>query len=454
MHAVLQKNLKKTFKMKFSRILHLISFAVIATFTMTSCFRHNNRENILKVYNWADYIDNEVVEEFETWYKEQTGEEVEVVCQYFDINEIMLAKIERGREDFDVTCPSDYMIERMLRKDLLLPIDRDFGTTPNYIDDNLSPFIIECINRLDAHGKNPIDYTAGYMWGTTGFLYNTKYVTEEEVSTWNVLHNNKFRNKILVKDAYRDVYSSVLIYLKQDNLVSGEITLDSLMHDDSDESIALVEEYIKKAKGNIAGWEADFGADIMTKENAYINLTWSGDAAWAIKEANAVGVSLDYRIPDEGSSVWFDGWVIPKYAKNVKAARYFINYMCRPDNAIRNMDLIGYVSTIGAPEVLKTRIDETIETPTDVSYFFGEEAKNVHINKIQYPDISVIKRCTMLHDTGDRTEQMIEMWARVKGDDVNTLMLTIILVSFSGLFVIAIIKRMKRFRRKPRHKRR
>ena len=133
--------------------------------------------------------------EFKDWYKEQTGEDVTIIYQLFDINEIMLAKIERGHEDFDVVCPSDYIIERMLRNDLLLPIDRDFGDTPNYIDGNLSPYIVDCFNKIDGHGKNANDYSVGYMWGTTGILYNTKYVTEEEASTWSILQNEKFGGK-------------------------------------------------------------------------------------------------------------------------------------------------------------------------------------------------------------------------------------------------------------------
>jgi spermidine/putrescine transport system substrate-binding protein len=119
-----------------------------------------DRDQILKVYNWADYIDEDLIDEFEQWYQEQTGKSVEVVYQLFDINEIMLSKIEMGHEDFDVVCPSDYIIERMLRNDLLLPIDQDFGQTPNYIS-CVSPFIRENYNRIDGSGKNANDYAVG-----------------------------------------------------------------------------------------------------------------------------------------------------------------------------------------------------------------------------------------------------------------------------------------------------
>ena len=415
-----------------------------------------DRAHTLKIYNWADYIDEQVLVEFQQWYEEQTGEEVEVIYQLFDINEIMLAKIERGKEDFDVVCPSEYIIERMLRNDLLLPIDKDFGNTPNYIDTNISPYIIDIFNKIDGSGKNANDYAVGYMWGTTGLLYNTKYVTPEQAATWSTLHNEQFAKKIFIKDAFRDVYGPILVYLKRDAIDRGEITMDELMYDASDESIALVESFLKQAKRLVAGWEADFGKEMMTKEKAYLNLTWSGDAVWAIEEAAEVGVSLDYYVPDEGSNVWFDGWVIPKYAQNVKAARYFINFMCRSDIALRNMDAIGYVSAVATPEVLEAKIDEELEGAIDASYFFGPGAESVKIDAVQYPDRKVIERCAMMHDSGARTEQMLEMWARVKGEVVKPWVLIVIGTTLLGLLVLGIrrkiLKRRRRARRLHRHR--
>ena len=105
---------------------------VCALFSLTGCYNTEPRESVLKIYNWADYIDEDMLAEFPRWYKEQTGEDIRIVYQTFDINEIMLTKIERGHEDFDVVCPSEYIIERMLRKGLLLPIDTVFGPGSNY----------------------------------------------------------------------------------------------------------------------------------------------------------------------------------------------------------------------------------------------------------------------------------------------------------------------------------
>ena len=429
---------------------------IIAILTLTlniGCSRDESRKSILKVYNWADYIDEELLGEFEEWYKEQTGEDVTVIYQLFDIHEIMLAKIERGKEDFDVVCPSEYIIERMLENDLLLPIDKNFGTTPNYIE-NISPYIKDVFSRIDGNGKNANDYAVGYMWGTTGFLYNTKYVSREEVSSWSALWNPKFNKKLLVKDAFRDVYSPLLIYANHDKIVSGEVKMDDLMHDSSDESIAVVEALLKKAKPYIAGWEADFGKEIMTKEKAWLNLSWSGDAVWAIEEASDVGVELDYVVPNEGSIVWFDGWVIPKYAKNTKAASYFINFMCMPENAIRNMDASGYVSVIASDEVKEYMSEAAVESgyeePQDLSYFFGEGADSVVINPALYPDRSVIERCAMMHDSGSRTEALLAMWSRVKGDNLNNWMVIVILLSFAVLLVVGVMRKLKQRRRKRR----
>ena len=408
-----------------------------------------DREHTLKIYNWADYIDEDLLEEFKTWYKEQTGEEVEIIYQLFDVNEIMLSKIELGHEDFDVVCPSEYIIERMLRQDLLLKIDTDFGDTPNYIS-GISPYIRQKFNEIEGSGKNANDYAVGYMWGTTGLLYNPKYVTREEASSWECLKDPRFKDKILIKDAFRDVYTALTVALHKDQIDAGELTIADITFDASDEYIALVEGFLNDIKDNVLGWEADFGKEEMTKEKAWINLDWSGDAQWAIEEAEKVGVKLEYEVPHEGSIVWFDGWVIPKYARNVQAARYFINYMCMPENAIRNMDEIGYVSAVGGEEILNNIIDEDEFEPLDASYFFGENASAVCINPILYPDASIMERCGMMHDNGDRTEELLKMWSRVKGDNAGYFTYICIGVAVLALIAFLIFNSAKKKGKKRR----
>ncbi len=429
-------------------------FLLAVVFALAGCGSEgDSREHILKVYNWADYIDEELIGEFEQWYEEQTGEPVKIIYQTFDINETMLSKIELGREDYDVVCPSDYIIERMLKNDLLLPLGYDFGNTPNYLG-NTAPYITDKVSQIEGGGKNANEYCIPYMWGTVGIIYNTKYIPQEEACSWEVLRNPAYRGKILMKDAFRDIYTSLLIGLNEEALAAGDVTLRDIAFDTSDESVTLVEDYLNSFKESVCGWEADFGKEQMTKELAWINLSWSGDAQWAIEEATEIGVELDYSIPAEGSSVWFDGWVIPKYARNVKAARYFINFMCKPENAIRNMDYIGYVSTIGTPEVLEAVSDSSEFSPVDASYFFGPNATAACVNPIMYPDKSIIKRCGMMHDTG--TEKLLRMWSRIKGDNASAWTYILICLVLGGLITAVILKytrkrhRLRRYTKKRR----
>ena len=426
-----------------------IIYLVIAAFVLLGC--SEDRSEILKVYNWADYIDEELIGEFEQWYEEQTGESVKIIYQTFDINETMLSKIELGHEDYDVVCPSDYIIERMLMNDLLLPIDRDFGNTPDYTS-NVSPYIIEKFNQIEGHGKNANDYSVGYMWGTVGLIYNPEFVAAEETASWDILRDPTYQGKILMKDAFRDVYTSLLIALNKEKIDAGERDIPSITFDASEESISMVEAYLNSFKESVAGWEADFGKEQMTKGLAWINMSWSGDAQWAIDEAAEIGVELEYAIPQTGSTVWFDAWVIPKYAKNIKAARYFINFMCMPENAIRNMDYIGYVSTIGGEEVFESMSDSEEFEPIDVSYFFGPEADSVCVNPVMYPDSKVIERCGMMHDCG--TEDLLRMWSRVKGDSASVWTYTLICLVFAGLIGAVIYKYTRKSHRRRKYSKR
>ena len=458
------------------RVLYTL---IAAVFALVSCNSDVQRMQILKVYNWGDYIDEDLIPEFEEWYFEQTGEQVEIIYQTFDINEVMLAKIENGEADFDVVCPSEYIIERMLRNEMLLPI-----LTPEFVEeinsrdinyfDCVSPYIKEQFALLEApEGVDPNDYSVGYMWGTTGILYNKSYVSEEEASSWSLMFDKRLEDKIFVKDAFRDVYSPILIYAKTlDARTNGTLgedeildidTIHELMYDSSDESIALVEGYLKRMKELVAGWEADFGKEMMTQEKAWINLMWSGDAVWAIDEASSVDVELGYTVPKEGSVVWFDGWVIPKYARNLRAARYFIDYMCMPENAIRNMDATGYVSVVATEEVFDALEDLSYceQQLCDLSYLFVdgegnpiEGSESVMADPVLYPDRSVIDRCGVMHDSGDRTDKMLEMWSRVKGDNLSVGMLVGIIVFFSVLLVWGVWRKVDAYRRKQKLKKR
>jgi spermidine/putrescine transport system substrate-binding protein len=433
---------------RISRIFFVV--AVLMGISLQVFAKDDDRNQILKVYNWADYIDEDLITEFEEWYKQQTGEDVEVIYQTFDINEVMLTKIEKGHEDYDVVCPSEYIIERMLRNNLLQPISKDFGSTPDYTN-NVSPYAKEQFAKM-SNSVNTNDYAVGYMWGTTGVMYNTAMVTKEEASTWGILWDPKYESKILMKDAVRDVYGSIMMYVRQNEIKSGKVSRSTIMNDGSDDALKLFEDTMIAAKNNIAGWEVDFGKERMVQGKAWVNVTWSGDAMWAMDEVGDA-VDLDYVVPEEGSNVWFDGWVIPKYAKNTKAASYFINYMCIPENAIRNMEEIGYVSVIATPEIMAYITDDELEETIDLTYFFGADADSVKASPILYPDAKVIERCALMHDCGDRTEAMLDMWSRIKGDSLNIGMLLIVAATVVIIVVLVIINIMKKSKSKKKKSR-
>ena len=404
----------------------VLSLMLVALMSLSSFAA--DRAHTLKVYNWADYIDEDVLNAFPAWYKEMTGEDVEIIYQTFDINESMLTEIEVGHEDYDVICPSEYIIERMLKANLLKKIDKNIIPAEQQNFDNVAPFVVDKFQQM-SETENVSDYTVGYMWGTTGFIYNPKFVDREDLRSWGAILDPKFEGRIYMKDAFRDVYSVIVLYAYREEIERGEVTRDDLVRNITPERIARVEEILTAAKANIAGWEVDFGKEEMTKGKTWMNLSWSGDAQWAIDEAAEMGIELDYVVPEEGSNVWFDGWCIPKYAVNTKAATWWINYMCLPENAIKNMDFIGYVSVIATPEV-RAWVDDrqTWSQPLDLSYFFGETALAVYANPVLYADKTIIDRCALMHDAGDMNEELVKMWNRVKGDNLSPLMLGIIVV--------------------------
>lgn len=435
------------------KILSIILVAVAAMGIFTSC-QKADRAHTLKVYNWADYINPDVLDGFPQWYYEQTGEHVEVIYQTFDINESMLTEIEVGHEDYDVICPSEYIIERMLKAGLLRKIEKDLIPIEDQYFDSVSPFAVEKFRQM-SDSVDVSDYTVGYMWGTTGFIYNPQHVKREDLTSWAALIDPKFRDRILIKDAFRDVYSVVVLYAYKDEIERGEVTRDELVRDITPERIARVEEILMQAKPNVAGWEVDFGKEKMTKGKAWMNLSWSGDAAFAIEEAAENGVELEYIVPDEGSNVWFDGWCIPKYAVNTKAATYWINYMCMPENAILNMEEIGYVSVISSPRVLEwANNEEENEEAVDLSYFFGPEDTAVYADQILYPDKSVIDHCALMHDAGEMNESLVKMWNRVKGDNLSPAMIAVIGIFFVALLFFFIRKIVLNHKRKKMQKKR
>ncbi len=425
----------------------LFLILTLAMMVVSSAMAQNtyDRAHTLKIYTWNDYTDMDLIPEFEEWYEKMTGEPVHIVYQTFDINEYMLTEIEEGHEDYDVVCPSEYIIERMIKKGLLTKIDTNFvsGVTNNL--HNTAPFIKNLMRQM-SDSVDVLDYVSPYVWGTTGFLYNSAFVDKEEVKSWGALLNPKFKGQIYIKDAFRDGYSVLIQYAKRKEIAAGTADRQQLACDLTAENLQAVEDVLKEAKPQIAGWEAAFGKERMCQGKVWLNLTWSGDAAWAIDEQDE-GVDLQYIVPEEGTNAWMDAYVIPIYAKNPKAGAYFINFLNTGEHAVRNMNASGYVSCVGVPEVLEAMQDSAYDY-VDASYFFGPEASHVRLNHVLYPDKSVIDHTILMHDAGSEAEALVEMWSRAKGDYLTWKMIVFEIVVFGALIFFLIWRRWQMHRRR------
>ena len=408
---------------------------LIALFCLLEIQAQYNRQQILKVCNWDEYIGEGVIEKFEKWYKEVTGNSIKVEYITYDYPEDCFNQILNGEIDADVFCPPEYLVERMMKHNILHPIDTSFVKEgiPNWMK-GTSHFIDSLLQHIgETQGVNAHDYTVGYLWGNTGVLINTKYVKPEEVSSWGFLLNSKFRNKVIMKDSFSDLYNLLINYAFYEEIKLGATSRNLLATYLTNRNIAIVEDLLERARPQMKSFAVDEDKRIMLDGSNWMSVTWNGDAKWAIDEAPK-GLNLQYIIPQEGSDCWMDCWVIPTSAKNTEAARYWINFMCRPDIALLCMEETGYSSAIGTSEILEAITDKNLKETIDLSYFFGPEATAVHVDSVMYPDIKSIQRCSFLRDSGDRQEVIREIWEKIKNKPV----INYWHVALGGCFVLLI----------------
>lgn len=320
----------------------------------------------LYIYNWAEYIDPEVI----TMFEKETG--IAVSYDEFETNEIMYPVIEAGAIAYDLVCPSDYMIQKMIENDLLAEINFDY--IPNY--SNMDESQLASAREFDPENK----YSVPYCWGTVGILYNTTMI-EEAPDSWSVLWDEKYKDSILMQDSVRDAFGVTLKYLGYSLNSTNEAELNE------------AKDLLIKQRPLVQAYVIDQVRDKMIGGEAAIGVIYSGEVLYC-QESNE---DLAYVVPKEGSNVWLDCWVIPKNAQNKENAEKFIDFLCRPEIAVMNFEYITYSTPNKAAKEL---LDEEYQT-----------------NPAVFPDTSILEKCETFHYLGEDAEAIYNsLWKEVRSN--------------------------------------
>jgi len=437
---------------------------------------------VLRVANWEEYIDlgewdeDELIEledgteifgeealysEFEEWYYEEYGQKVRVEYSTFGTNEELYNQLTIG-DVYDLVCPSEYMIMKMLREGMLVPYSKEFFDTErdhNYYSKGVSPYIKGVFDMLDIDGNLLSDYAAGYMWGTLGIVYNPEYVTEEQASHWNLLIDNDFYRQVNIKDSVRDAFFSAAAINYYDEITDEAFVsspdyhekLSEILNRTDADTVEAVEDILTRAKNNVYAMETDAGKADMVAGKVYACEQWSGDAVYSMDQADEDGLELCYAAPSEGTNLWFDGWAMLKCgieqdSRKQHAAEAFVNYLSMPENAIRNMYYIGYTSTIsgGDSDLIFQYIeynygaedDEEDTVEYSIGYFFDPENPDADEEYCitaseeqtrrqlyaQYPQKDVVDRSVVMACFDEEgNERINRMWTNVRCFDLKSL---------------------------------
>ncbi|WP_077366905.1 ABC transporter substrate-binding protein [Anaerosalibacter sp. Marseille-P3206] len=344
---------------KSVKILLMVLVGVLISVSLSACGKGGDKKT-LNVYNWGDYIDPSVIKDFEKEYN------IKVNYSTFDTNEDMYVKVKSGGTSYDVLFPSDYIIEKMIREDMLLKLDMNNIPNYKYIDDKFK--------NLEFDPNN--EYSVPYMWGTVGIIYN-KNMVKENVDSWDILWDEKYKGQILMLNSQRD---SIAVALLKLGYSMNTRDLNELQE---------AKELLVKQKPLVYAYVGDEVKDMMIGEEAAMAVVWSGDAVF-MKEQNE---NLEYAIPKEGTNLWFDNIVVPNTSKNKEEAELFINYLCRPEVGLKNTEYIGY----STPNV------ETFK-------LLPEELQK---DKSAYPEDKDLVKTEIFKDPGDFVKEYSRIWTEV-----------------------------------------
>ena len=302
----------------------LASFLIVGSVAYTSYLHFSSsHSDELYVYNWGEYIDESVIDEFEA----ETG--IHVTYDLFETNEEMYPVIEAGGVNYDVVCPSDYMIQKMAENGLLAEIN--FDNVPNI--KNIDQVYLEKSKAFDPDNR----YSVPYTWGTVGIIYNVQKLEELGVpapTKWSDLWDERLKGEILMQDSVRDAF---MVALKE---------LGYSMNTTDEAELQEAKKLLLAQKPLVQAYVVDQVRDKMLNGEAAVGVIYSGELLYLQEEAETLNLDydLEYVLPEEGTNIWIDSWVIPYNAKNKENAEKWINFLCRPDIAVKNFEYITYAT--------------------------------------------------------------------------------------------------------------
>lgn len=410
------------------KLVSVVTAGILATTAAAAVTGCSPRSEVLRIYNWGDYIDEELLGEFEEWYESETGNAITVEYDTFDTNESMIMRVEVLKSDYDLVCPSDYMAERMINSGLVQKFDRSIFdiSEEGYLYDGLA----EMVKPFDPNNE----YYAPYVWGTFGIMYDTDHIEpgSDDMKSWSAMWSGEYSKHILMKDSVRDAYSVARIYKNRDKLsqLSDGFTnygneayrneLISYFSEISDSSVREARDALVEQKGKLYKYEVDDGKNDMLAgtTEGWLGLFWSCDSGLIMQEED--GDHFYYEVPEEASNVWVDGWMIPKYAGNPTAANYFMKFINLYDDeydfAMRNFDYMGSsMASRAVMEDAKAALEEDDGTDEE-SVLYGKEEwfKQMYID-MMFPSEQVLARCGVMRDFGKAwSTELDSMWIDVK----------------------------------------
>ncbi len=485
----------------------LLVFALALAIILPSLSKEEQSEQkSITVFSWEDYM-------YFSWFDGDVGlldeftEETGIAVNYvtFATSEEMYNELMKDPSACDLLCPSEYMILKMKDEGLI----KEF-TMPTTYKDNVSPYIKSEFERLGLSNGDKT-YACGYMWGTMGYLYNAEKYDESDFSTWkSVFEIESLNGKSTIKDSLRDTYIMAVAIVYEEQLyelkgwfndgIDGQGNpygkeeyindLTRIFNLRDQETIDKVEDVLLEIKPKLYGFEVDAGKEDLLSGKIDVNFCWSGDAVYSISEGEDAGKDLGYAVPEEGTNVWFDGFVMTNNADEESSIK-FIDFLSRPVNAAKNMEYIGYTSVISGNEQFTITYPEededgefiyengelltydvqyegiydwmvqTFELETtmtdgyemvDLNYFFPNDGNDYTVWSsesgkrfyAQYPPEDVIERAVVMANFSSKDLMLLnEMWNRVKLLTFDGVAMAIIVTLLIAVVVTVILLKNK-----------